>query len=238
MLAGVRRLCNIAVLPFQPKYRLGHPENDVFLVSKNIFIRSKVYPTKKIKKTDGLPIDTCVIVWLNTQDLRSRNKFLSRIRFTQNSLKVEQQESLLLRVVAGSLSPPWNHVVTFVMLQKRSPVCWHWYVCYNDAVRMSGCCFAACHAKKKPLNYLSQLTLTNFAAAVRWSRYYFHCLQSHVTLQKSLLVCWCVTTMRCGRRETARRKLEEGCNAKAKFLQEHRQKHPEGDNPKTVSGQR
>ena len=31
------------VLPFQPKYRLGHPENYLFLLSKKLFIGSK-YP--------------------------------------------------------------------------------------------------------------------------------------------------------------------------------------------------
>ena len=29
------------VLPFQPKYRLGHPENYLFLLSENIFIGSE-----------------------------------------------------------------------------------------------------------------------------------------------------------------------------------------------------
>ena len=31
------------VLPFQPKYRSGHPENYLFLLSRNLFSRSK-YP--------------------------------------------------------------------------------------------------------------------------------------------------------------------------------------------------
>ena len=35
------------VLPFQPKYRLGHPGKYVFLLSKNIFTASK-YPGKKL----------------------------------------------------------------------------------------------------------------------------------------------------------------------------------------------
>ena len=44
------------VLPFQPKYRLVHPENCLFLSSNNVFIRSK-YPKKIdliLKKTSVL----------------------------------------------------------------------------------------------------------------------------------------------------------------------------------------
>ena len=36
-----------AVLLFQPKYRLGHPENYLFLLSKNIFTGSKYQKKKK-----------------------------------------------------------------------------------------------------------------------------------------------------------------------------------------------
>ena len=38
-----------SVLPFKPEYRLGHPENYLFLLSKNIFTGSK-YPKKIIIK--------------------------------------------------------------------------------------------------------------------------------------------------------------------------------------------
>ena len=38
-----------AVLPFQPKYRVGHPENYLFLLSNKLFIGSKYQKNKLLK---------------------------------------------------------------------------------------------------------------------------------------------------------------------------------------------
>ena len=44
--SSTRIIAYRAVSPFQPKHRLGHPENYLFLLSKNTFIGSK-YPKMK-----------------------------------------------------------------------------------------------------------------------------------------------------------------------------------------------
>ena len=59
-LSAVKNPVMRSVLPFYPKYCLGHTEEELFLLSKNIFIRSK-YPGKIniiLKKTSWDEIST------------------------------------------------------------------------------------------------------------------------------------------------------------------------------------